>query len=188
MSRLMDWDELNIIRQDAVRFIEEATQKKPDRKTVQGFCDYMDFVLCLIYAYGWKDAEEIVGTVPYRDGLDEKAVNLEIRGETFRDRVETQVEALSEDGLLRIIDTEAHRDYNAGVYDAAEESGQKVSKRWSTVGDDRVRDTHDYLEGAVVGLKDRFYTYDGDSALYPGDFALPENNVNCRCWITLETA
>jgi hypothetical protein len=47
--------------------------------------------------------------------------------------------------------------------------------------DDRVRDTHDYLEGMVVPFSSRFYTYDGDSADYPGGFTLPENNIGCRC-------
>ena len=188
MTKLMDWDELHIIREDAVRFIREAMQKKPEKKTVDGFCDYLEFVLCLIYAYGWKDAEEMIGTVPFRDGLDDKAVNLEIKGETYRDRVRKQVDDLSEDGLLKIIDTEAHRDYNTGIYDAGSTSGKRLKKKWNTMKDWKVRETHEFLEGMIVGLNDRFYTDDGDSALAPGGFALPENNVGCRCWITLEIA
>ena len=182
---ILNWDELNIIREDAVRFIREAKKKKPDRKDIDGFCDYLEFVLCLIYDYGWKDAEQIVGIVPFRDDLDDKAVNLEIAGETFRDRIRTQVEDLSEEGILRIIETESHRDYNTGVYDAAKQSGKKVMKQWQTMMDGRVRDTHSYLQSAMVNLDDKFYTFDGDSALYPGGFELPENNVNCRCWIVL---
>ena len=90
------------------------------------------------------------------------------------------------DGILRIIDTEAHRDYNTAIYDAGKESGiQGLKKRWMTMMDGKVRDTHSYLQGMAVGLDDRFYTFDGDSALAPGGFELPENNVNCRCWITL---
>lgn len=185
MSNLFDWDELNIIREDAVRFIQQAKERKPGRDAVKGFCDYLEFVLCLIYAYGWKDAEEIVGTVPFRDGLDDKAVNLEIAGETFRERVAEQVKELSEDGLLRIIETEAHRDYNTGVYDAATSSGKSIMKQWHTMMDGRVRDTHDYLEGSTVGIDDRFYTYTGESALFPGGFGSPEEDCNCRCFITL---
>ena len=58
-------------------------------------------------------------------------------------------------------------------------------KQWQTMRDGRVRDTHSYLQSAMVNLDDKFYTFDGDSALYPGGFELPENNVNCRCWIVL---
>ena len=92
----------------------------------------------------------------------------------------------SQDGILRIIDTEAHRDYNTGVYDAGNESGEEgLMKEWRTRLDDKVRDAHAYLEGVKVGLNDRFYTYDGPSALYPGGFGDPALDCNCRCAITL---
>ena len=178
----MQWDELNIIRADAEMFFSPKVTRT--KEELERFCDYLEFVLCLVYAYGWKDAEEIIGIVPYRDGLDDKAVNLVIDGKTFRERI-TEDSTLEE--VKRIIDTEAHRDYNTGVQDAAEESGvPNLRKKWQTMRDDRVRDTHDYLEGAVVGIDDRFYTYDGDSALYPGGFEKAENNVNCRCWVVLQ--
>jgi hypothetical protein len=51
--------------------------------------------------------------------------------------------------------------------------------------DDRVRETHDYLEGVRVGIDDLFYTFDGDAAYAPGGFGDPSNNVNCRCYLTL---
>ena len=180
MSNVMQWDELTILRQDA-----ESLFSRPDRKRkdIDRFCDYLEFVLCLIYAYGWKDAEEIVGIVPFKDGFDDKAVNLKIDGKTFRDRI---TEDTTQEEILRLIDTEAHRDYNTGVYDAAEESGKPgIRKTWKTMMDDRVRDPHFYLEGVTVGLKDEFYTYTGDSALYPGGFGVPELDINCRCYITL---
>ena len=179
-SNVLKWDELNILRQDAELFFDRKTVRT--KAELERFCDYMEFVLCLVYAYGWKDAEEIVGIVPFKDGLDDKAVNLEIDGKTFRDRI---TEDSTVDEVIRIIDTEAHRDYNTGVFDAAEESGKPVRKKWFTMRDDRVRDSHQFLEGMEVGLHDAFYTDDGDSALYPGGFELPENNVNCRCFVTL---
>ena len=184
MSDLFHWDELNLLRQDAVQFIRESRKKKPDIWEIDRFLDYMEFVLCLIFMYGWNDAEEI-GVVPFPDGLDDRTVNLEIEGETFRQRVERQIDELSDEGVLRIIETEAHRDYNTGVVAAAQSSGKSVRKTWNTMLDDRVRDTHSYLESMTVGIDDKFYTYDGDSAMFPGGFSLPENNVNCRCYVTL---
>lgn len=179
MSSIMQWDELNIIREEAQRFFSE----KRKRKDIDRFCDYLEFVLCLVYAYGWRDAEEIVGIVPFRDGLDDKAVDLQIDGKTFRDRI---TEETTPEEILRLIDTEAHRDYNTGVYDAAVESGiQGIRKRWNTMMDDRVRDPHAYMEGMTVGLDDQFYTYTGDTTLYPGGFGVPELDINCRCYITL---
>lgn len=180
-SNVLKWDELNILRQDAELFFDKKTVRT--KAELERFCDYMEFVLCLVYAYGWKDAEEIVGIVPFRDGLDDKAVNLEIDGKTFRDRI---TEDSTVDEVIRIIDTEAHRDYNTGVYDAAKESGiEGIRKKWHTMMDDRVRDPHAYMEGMEVGLDDMFYTYTGDSTLYPGGFGIPDLDINCRCFVTL---
>lgn len=173
---LFEWDELNLIRQEA-RVLWSG--KPPDRKKREEFCDWLEFVLCLVYAYGWQDTEKVIGPVKVEWNHDTEVVNLVIAGMTFRDRVLTEDTA---EEIVRIIDTEAHRDYNAGAVNAAKESGMpNLRKRWYTMMDDRVRDTHDYLEGMVVGIDDRFYTSDGDSARYPGDFDDPSNNVNCRC-------
>jgi hypothetical protein len=47
--------------------------------------------------------------------------------------------------------------------------------------DEKVRDTHQYLEGMTVGIEEDFWTYDNDHASAPGLFEFAENNVNCRC-------
>ena len=92
--------------------------------------------------------------------------------------------------LAVVAETETHRAINDGELDAGHEYERThpnvtLYKRWRTMMDDRVRDPHDFLEGAIVPLNARFYTFDGDSALIPGGFMLPENNVNCRCDIEL---
>ncbi len=86
---IFEWDELNLLRESVPELLRSYQQK--DRKAVRRWCDYMEFVLCLVYAYGWKDSEEIVGIVPFKDGLDDKAVNLDIDGETFGARIERQL-------------------------------------------------------------------------------------------------
>ena len=90
-TMVMKWDELTILRSSASDILAEY-RKSHDRKAVDRWCDYMEFVLCLIYDYGWKDAEQIVGIVPFKDGLDDKCVNLEIKGETFRERIREQLD------------------------------------------------------------------------------------------------
>lgn len=178
-SDLFKWDELELIRREATIL----WSGKPDRKKRQEFCDWLEFVLCHVYAYGWQGVEDILGRIRVDWNGDTDTVNLEIAGKTFRDRV---LDASTAEEVLRIIDTEATRDYNAGAYNAAKASGRSgLRKRWYTMRDDRVRDTHDYLEGVEVGIDDEFYTYDGDSAMYPGGFSLPENNVNCRCSVAI---
>ena len=63
--------------------------------------------------------------------------------------------------------------------------GSPLAKTWVTMMDDKVRDTHQYLEGMTVPLDDEFYTYDGDHAQAPGGFTKPENCVNCRCQLDI---
>ena len=72
--------------------------------------------------------------------------------------------------------------YNAAVFQGVKQTGHEaVTKTWVTMKDDRVRETHDYLEGTTVHYDCEFFTYDGDHSQYPGGFSKPENNVNCRC-------
>ena len=67
----------------------------------------------------------------------------------------------------------------------AKNQGVKVRKQWMTVGDDRVRDAHDEIDGDVRDLDEPFETSEGD-IMYPGDpSAAPELVYNCRC--TLNT-
>lgn len=88
--------------------------------------------------------------------------------------------------LSRLAETEAHRVLNEAILDSALEYAKNnpektVTKTWATMLDDRVRETHDYLEGVTVPVDARFYTFDGDSAMAPGGFSKPQNSINCRC-------
>ena len=179
-SKLFNWDELNLIRSEA-RILWSG--KPPDRKKREEFCDWLEFVLCHVYAWGWQGVEDILGDIRVELNGDLETVNMEIAGKTFRDRVMDENTA---EEIIRLIDTEAVRDYNTGAYNAAKESGiPNLRKRWNTMMDDKVRDAHQFLEGTEVGIDDLFYTDDGDSAMYPGGFSLPENNVNCRCSVSI---
>ena len=185
-SNLYEWDELNLIREEAARVMALPPEERKKKEVRDRFCDYLEYVLCLVYAYGWSDAEEIVGIVPYKDGLDDMCVNLEIENKTFRERADEVIREGTLPELERIIDTESTRDYNTGVTNAAKASGLLgVKKRWNTMLDWRVRDAHMELEGQTVGLDDLFYVGD-DSAYAPGYFSDPSLNINCRCYLTLQ--
>ena len=88
-----------------------------------------------------------------------------------------------QNAILRVLETEGHRIYNEGGFARAGDCGAKY-KQWQTMADDKVRDTHSYLSGVKIPIDEKFYTYDGDSALLPSGFELAENNVNCRCWVS----
>lgn len=111
-------------------------------------------------------------------------VNKEIAGKTWKERVLDYLHnGGTPDEIIRVADTEMMRDFNETAFETAVASGVNCKKRWVTMMDEKVRDTHSYIEGVVVGIDDRFYTFDGDSARYPNDFGLAENNINCRCCI-----
>lgn len=147
--------------------------------------DVLD-VLVLGWANGLEYASSVLGST-YLDYSDlQKALDLKIEDKTYKDRVREHFENLDVDGIIRVADTESHRLYNEAVFESAKASGKNVYKTWETMMDDRVRETHSYIEGVSVPIDERFYTSDGDSARYPGDFELAQNNVGCRCHLTLQ--
>lgn len=121
----------------------------------------------------------------------EQAIYLVIEGKTFADRIADHVADNDLSGLIALVESEYHRVYNAAVQDGATDyvnnGGFGVTKNWYTVKDDKVRETHKYLEGQSVALEEEFFTFDGDHAPYPGGFTKAENNVGCRCIVKLTT-
>lgn len=159
---------------------------------------YEDTIFELItmgYVYGIEVAGlDLETDLPVSAERMREVADRPTKGETFRERMETHFREYEEshdperliNQLAVIAETETHRAINTGGLDGAQDYQRRnpsktVLKTWLTAGDERVRDTHDFLEGATVPLGARFYSYDGDSALQPGDFMLAENNVNCRC-------
>lgn len=114
-----------------------------------------------------------------------EAIFRDIEGKTFEDRAISHVRDKDLKGLLSLAESEFHRVYNVGAQDTAEyaqgTTWRTVIKTWNTMLDEKVRETHQYLEGVSVPVNDEFFAYDGDHALYPGGFRMAKNNVNCRC-------
>ena len=179
-------DEINAFEDRLkVHFTDEGKGRIKSRQDAEDIIDEMLDLFLLAYANGATATNTELGTavMPSVDAVD-AAVYAPVAGETWRDRV---MGYFDNGGTLydirRIAETDATRIYNQGAVDAVVANNATAStvKRWRTMGDEKVRDTHDYLEGTEVPFGSRFYTYDGDSADYPGGFSLPENNINCRC-------
>lgn len=161
-----------------------TTQGQLNREEVE---DSLLDLLIMAYAFGNSDANESLGTdISVSISKMEDALYREFDGKNFAQRVADYIFTGSIPDIMRVAETETHRDYSAGVYDTAKDSNKKVNKTWVTMQDDRVRETHFYLQGVTVGLDEKFYTLDGDSARYPGDFSRAENNANCRCAISVK--
>lgn len=155
---------------------EEAKEEEED------IIDEMLDLFLLAYAQGNSVTSETL-SFEWTPSVDDamEVIDKEVAGKTWRQRVEDYfANGGSVDDLIRIAETETHRDANESALTTAKRAGAK-SKTWVTMMDDKVRETHDYLEGVTVGINDEFITYDGDKAYAPGMFSLAENNVNCRC-------
>ena len=179
MTSILPFDELN-------RFEATLRERFADGKLVkedeEDIIDEMLDLFLLAYAMGNSVTNDNLSSdwMPPVDDVM-KVVDAKVAGKTWRERVEDYFEnGGSVDDLVRIAETETHRGANTAALDTARKAGA-TSKTWVTMLDDRVRETHGYLEGMTVGIDEDFYTYDGDHASAPGLFELAENNVNCRC-------
>jgi hypothetical protein len=135
-----------------------------------------------------QDDEEL--PIPIRVDSMNGSIFRKIADKTWEERVSEYLddEAGTVDEIIRVVDTDLNRVYNDSILDVGERADGTVMKTWQTMEDDRVRDTHFPLQSVKIPVDARFYAWDGDSARYPGDFTLPENNINCRCRISLSMA
>ena len=182
MASILPMDELNRVDSEIrERFGDESLQKR-DKRDEEDIIDELLDLFLLAYAMGNSVTNDNLSS-NYEPSVDDvmKVVDAKVAGKTWRERVEDYFSSGGTGAdIARIADTEMHRIANTAALDTAKRAGA-TSKTWVTMMDDRVRDTHDYLEGETVGIDDDFYTYDGDHASAPGLFELAENNVNCRC-------
>lgn len=199
----MPLDELNILREQISE--EFALGRIPEKRKV--ISDVED-VLIEAYLMGVKEAAYILGeeeevdedrmiesvfartgggeptpTSPYRSrrATPQQVENLNVGGTgqamNFAERLE---ERDTVEEIMRVAETEAHRVFNDAEMDFAITHGAKT-KTWVTVGDDRVRDAHEYLDFVTVPINEYFVTYDGAKAMRPGAFGIPEYDCGCRC-------
>lgn len=189
---LAPWDELEVLKKRLNEWRADWNPECPPENRVRRECiDEVIDLLIMAYVYGRQDAMETLNYIVSASAEDatemQKTLFKEIAGKTFEDRINEYMEHFDVESIIRVVESEITRDYGEGGLNTAkavQARGVNVNKTWNTMKDDKVRDTHDYLEGATVPLDKAFFTYDGDSAMAPGGFTLPQNNVNCRCWVT----
>lgn len=85
--------------------------------------------------------------------------------------------------------TEATRVVNQATvesYRQLGEQGIQVQKQWLSAFDEKVRDSHRWLNGKTVGANEDFVLppeYGGYKANSPGSFDVAGENINCRCTV-----
>ena len=134
------FDQLNSLRTQLS--ITIAEQGKLNREEVE---DSLLDILIMAYVFGNYDANDSLGTDISVD-IDKmnEALYRKFEDRDFAQRIADYVFTGSVEDIMRVAETEVHRDYNAGAYDTATEGGAKY-KRWTAVMDDRTRETHWYL-------------------------------------------
>lgn len=196
MKHLMPFDEVNRLEDELILSTYEQDGVKRSRKDREECIDLVWDLLVLAYMNGFEAVAEEFGIdidILGIGGQMNEAIFKQFDGKDFRDRIGEYYDSGDYEAINRVIETDAHRVYNDAVQNAAdtvvvEKPDTVLYKRWNTMLDDRVRDTHDFLEGVRVPVTEKFYTSDGDSAMYPGDFENPANNCGCRCLIDIESA
>ncbi|MBQ0097903.1 MAG: hypothetical protein KBS62_03080 [Oscillospiraceae bacterium] len=167
---LTKFDELNTLK---------VYQKVIDAETKQDAVNEFNDILIDAYIEGFSSASYILGDISVDEVLLTESLDKEYDGVSIQEKIGTYYEQKDYVSAKALIESEYHRVYNKARENAYADKG--YSKLWLTVGDDKVRETHSFLDGVTVNAGERFYTIDGDSALYPGDFENAENNANCRC-------
>lgn len=182
MPTILPFDELNVLRRDVGERFANGLKKQDEEDIIDELFD----LLLLAYAMGDEITLQRLGVelpVSQEPTMYDvlQIVNAKVKDKTWKERVKDYfANGGTEDDIVRIAETETHRVANTAALEAAKKAGAKT-KTWATMLDDKVRETHDYLEGMTVDINDDFYTYDGDHAPAPGLFDLAQNNVNCRC-------
>lgn len=180
---LMPFDELNRFEAALPAHFENGRIKS--ELDFEDILDLMLDIFLLSYANGVVETNAALAST-YEPTLDDvmRTVDKEVVGKTWRDRMrEIYDRGGTVADVVRIAETEAHRDSNAAAYETAKAAGAK-NKTWHTMLDDRVRDSHFWLEGVSAPIDGEFYNYKGESTMYPGEWGIAEEDVNCRCWVT----
>lgn len=182
----MFFDELDSF---LVRFKTRGIPERPSKaEEEEDIIDELLDLYLLAYFEGSQDAarELLIDVTPSVDKA-EATINRPIEGKTFEDRVREYINGQGDistvDGIARVAETDSVRIYNEAKLTVAKDNGAK-EKTWHTMGDNKVRDTHEPLDGVKVPIDADFYTWDFDQAPAPGQFGKASNNVNCRCWLT----
>ena len=190
---LMPYDELNTFKAMVTEYKTAPLTNSEQARLRLDIEDYIEFLLIEAYVYGNVQAMQDLGILDkdpaelINPDVMEQTINERIADKTYKQRITEYLddENSTVDDFTRVAETDATRVYNAGVVDGGKNSGVPgVRKQWVTAGDERVRDAHQWLDGVIVPIDEKFYV-DGDSAMAPGGFADPALNCNCRCEIFL---
>lgn len=103
------------------------------------------------------------------------------------EKIDTPYMTSTERSIL-IAETETNNVANNDALEEAKANGA-TEKVWVTLGDNRVRPTHQAVDGLIVGIDEYFHVGNAEM-LFPGDeihaYDHPEELCGCRCWLEFQ--
>ena len=182
MQSILPFDELNSFEASLRERFADGKLVKEDEEDI---IDEMLDLFLLAYAQGnsiTSDTLSFDWTPSVNDAME--VIDKEVAGKTWRQRVEEYfASGGSVDDLVRIAETETHRDANAAAYETAKKAGA-TKKTWHCMMLPTSRDTHIYLNGVTAPIDGEFYSFNGGKTQFPGQWGIAEEDVNCLCWLT----
>lgn len=179
-------DEINALEEKlSIHF--DADGHIASRQDAEDIIDELLDLFLLSYANGVESVNASMGKsiVPDQDSI-QAIVYERIDGKTWEDRVWDYYDSGGTVyDIARIAATEAHRDANAAAYDAAVQAGA-TRKTWHCSMLPTSRDEHIWLDGVTAPIDGYFYSSIGERTQYPGQWGIPEQDINCLCWLTYE--
>ena len=86
--------------------------------------------------------------------------------------------------IARTESTKAINLASVQAYNTAMKDGINIRKEWLSARDDVVRDTHQELDGQIVGVNELFTVPStGQQSVSPGGFGEASEDINCRCTV-----
>lgn len=173
---LLRSDELNNLKSN-------LTQHKDNAQKIHEL--FLDWLL-LAYADGVNDVQDqLKGDWQPDISRIEEVIEADVGGMTVDERIDQYIYLEDIEAIEAMANNERQRVYNVGAFDTAT-ALKATTKTWHTMEDDKVRDTHEYIDRMTKPINEPFYTYTGDSAMYPQGFSDAANNINCRCFLTFK--
>lgn len=181
---ILPFDELNKFRDTlAVHFDTEG--KIRSKRDEEDIIDELLDLFLLSAALGSASANEDLGT-DYHIGTKTATdiIDREVAGKTWRERVQEYFEnGGTAADIMRIAETESHRDANEAAYVTATEAGA-TTKTWHCMMLPTSRDSHIYLNGTTAPIDGLFYSINGGSTQFPGEWGIADEDCNCYCYCT----
>lgn len=182
MQSILPFDELNRFEASLRERFADGKLGKEDEEDI---IDEMLDLFLLAYAQGNSVTNANLSSdwTPTVDDAME-VVDAKVAGKTWRERAEEYfANGGSVDDLVRIAETETHRDANTAAYETAKKAGAKT-KTWHCMMLPTSRDTHIYLNGVTAPIDGEFYSFKGGKTQFPGQWGIAEEDINCLCWLT----